>query len=121
MVEKLVFFCIPCVVLLVYFLVAGIFFPRYRLYIRDGWRCFLDKLRGRKCSVSFDNRMRLAFAMWFTERGMIRLGRFFSNERNFKTTFTILGVLFTILSIYLFFVLMNFLAEPPCVDDVCAI
>jgi len=108
-------------VLVLYFLIAGIFFPRYRVYVRDGWKCFLDKLRGKKCSVSFDNRMRLFLSMWLTERGMSRLGRFFHNERNFKITFTILGIAFTIISIYLFFVLIQFYFEPPCVDGVCGI
>ena len=117
----MVLFCIPCLILLLYFLIAGIFFPRYRNYIRDGWRCFLDKLKGRKCAASFDNRMRLAFSMWLTKHRMARLGRFFYNERNFKLTFTVLGIAFTIISVYLFIVFIQFLIEPPCTDDVCAI
>ena len=117
----MVFFCIPCVILVSYFLVAGIFFPRYREYVKDGWLCFLDKLRGKQCSVSFDNRMRLAFSMWLTEKGMERLGRFFYDERNFKVTFTLIGIAFTVISIYLFLVLMGFMAHSPCSGDVCAI
>ncbi len=117
----MVLFCIPCLVLLAYFLVAGIFFPRYRLYIKDGWRCFLDKLRGKKCSVSFDNRMRLAFSMWLTERGLVKMGKFFSSEKNFKMTFTILGIFFTILSLYLLIIWINFLVTPPCTEEVCGI
>ena len=117
----MVFFCIPCVILVLYFLVAGIFFPRYRVYIKEGWCCFLDKLRGKKCSVSFDNRMRLSFSVWLTEKNMPRMGRFFYDERNFRIAFTALGIAFTIISIFLFIVLMNFLANPPCVSDVCSI
>jgi len=117
----MVIFCIPCLVLLAYFGIAGIFFPRYRNYIKEGWRCFLDKLKGSKCSVSFDNRMRLALSMWFTERNMPRLGRFFHNKRNFEITFIVIGVVSTIVSIYLFILLINFLIFPPCVGDVCGI
>ena len=62
----------------------SIFFPKYRRYIREGWRCFTDKLRGKKCSVSFDNRMRMAFSMWLAKRGLVRAGKFFSIERNFN-------------------------------------
>ncbi|MCX6818856.1 MAG: hypothetical protein NT129_02550 [Candidatus Aenigmarchaeota archaeon] len=117
----MVLFCIPCLVLLLYFLIASIFFPRYRTYIKDGWRCFIDKLMRRKCAASFDNRMRLAFSMWLTSHHMPGLGRFFHSERNFKLTFTILGIVFTILSIYLFLLFIHFQINPPCSDDVCKI
>jgi len=117
----MVLFCIPCLVILAYFGIAGIFFPRYRNYIKEGWRCFLDKLKRRKCSASFDNRMRLALSMWFTERKMPSVGRFFNNKRNFETTLIIVGVVSTIVSIYLFYLLINYLISPPCVDDVCVI
>jgi UDP-N-acetylmuramyl pentapeptide phosphotransferase/UDP-N-acetylglucosamine-1-phosphate transferase len=107
--------------LLLYFLIAGIFFPRYRTYVKDGWRCFIDKLRGRKCAASFDNRMRLAFSMWLTKHHMSRLGKFFYSERNFKLTFTILGIVFTIISIYLFILLIHFQINPPCNNNTCSV
>lgn len=108
------FFCIPCLVLISYFAVASIFFPKYRSYIKEGWRCFWDKLKGRKCSASFDNRMRLAVSMWFSERGMPSVGRFLHNERNFNLTLIVVGVVSTIISIILFIILINFLTTPYC-------
>jgi hypothetical protein len=113
----MVFFCIPCLALLVYFLIMSIFFPRYRVYIREGWRCFIDKLKGRKCSVSFDNRMRLAFSGWLTKRGMVRMGRFFNDERNFNMTLTAIAVITTIISIYLIVLFVYFQLYPPCTQD----
>jgi len=108
-------------VLLAYFAIAGIFFPRYRVYIKEGWRCFLDKLRGKECSVSFDNRMRLALSMWFTRRGMSSVGKFFYNKRNFNMVLIVVGVVSTIVSIYLFILLINYLIYPPCADNVCPV
>lgn len=114
-------FCIPCLALISYFLILGIFFPKYRVYIKDGWKCFLDKLLGKKCSVSFDNRMRLAFSMWLTKKGSAKLGRFFYNERNFNITLTVLTIALTIVSIYLSILLVKFWISPPCSpESVCA-
>jgi hypothetical protein len=118
----MVLFCIPCLVLLAYFGIASIWVPRYRGYIKEGWRCFVDKLKGKKCSVSFDNRMRLAVSMWFTERKMPSVGRFLHNKRNFEITLIVIGVVTTIISIYLFALLISFLIESPCeAGDVCAV
>jgi len=114
-------FCIPCLVLISYFAIASIFVPKYRLYIKEAWQCFLDKLRGKKCSISFDNRMRLAVSMWFAEKNMPRIGKFLHDERNFKITLTMVGVVFTVISIFLFIVLLEYLAHPPCEGDVCSI
>lgn len=114
-------FCIPCLVLVAYFLIAAIFFPRYRIYIKEAWKCFSDKLKGKKCAVSFDNKMRLALSMWFTKKGMIGLGKFFNNKRNFNIFFTIVGIAFTIISTLLFIVLVKFLIKSPCVDGTCPI
>ena len=102
-----------------YFGIASIFFPKYRSYIKKGWRCFLDKLKGKKCVASFDSRMRLAVSMWFAERGMPSVGKFLRNERNFNITLIVVGVVSTILTIALFILLINFLLYPPCVEDVC--
>src|SRR4030042_2407171 len=97
--SKMVFFlCIPCLVLVLYFLIAAIFFPRYRHYISEAWKCFSDKLKGKKCSFSFDNKMRLALSMWFAKHNMNKLGKFFYSQKNFNVTFTILGIVFMIVS-----------------------
>lgn len=115
-------FCIPCLALLLYFLIMGIFFPRYRGYLRESWICFLDKLRGKKCSISFDSRMRLSFSIWLTKKGMVRLGRFFYKKKNFDIVLSILIIVITIVSIYLFVLWIQYLINPPCdVGDSCAI
>jgi len=116
-----IFFCIPCLALLMYFGIAGIFFPRYRTYLKDAWRCFYDKLRRKKCPVSFDNKMRLALSTWFADHNMTSLGRFFYNEKNFKMVLTIVLIVFTIISIYLFILFVQYLYKPPCVDNVCGV
>ena len=110
----MVLFCLPCLALLAYFGIASIFFPRYRGYLREGWRCFTDKLRGKKCSVSFDNRMRMAFSAWLTRRGMVRLGRFFNEKRNFDLVMSAFIVGSTILTIYFIVLYIHFLIYPPC-------
>ena len=118
----MVLFCIPCLALLLYFGVASIFVPRYRKYFKDAWKCFLDKLRGKKCAVSFDNRMRLAFSMWLTKRGLVSAGKFFHKKRNFDIFMIVFLIVTTILSIYLFVLLIKFWMNPPCVDNgVCAV
>jgi hypothetical protein len=118
----MVFFCIPCLALVAYFAVASIFFPKYRLYIREGWRCFTEKLRGKKCSVSFDSRMRLALSAWLTRKGMVGAGRFFAKERNFNIFLTALAVVSTVLTVYLMVLFIQFQIAPPCdAGDVCAV
>lgn len=112
-------FCIPCLVLIVYFGIASIFFPKYRSYIKEGWHCFLSKLKRKKCVASFDNRMRLAVSMWFAERGMPSVGKFLRNERNFNITLIVVGAVSTIVSIVLFILLINFLLYPPCAEGIC--
>jgi hypothetical protein len=117
----MVLFCIPCLALLAYFGVASIFFPKYRVYMKEGWRCFIDKLKRKKCSVSFDNRMRIALSSWLTKRGLVKLGRFFNNERNFNMTLTIFVVGSTILTVYLLLLYIQFWFNPPCTDNTCSI
>jgi hypothetical protein len=100
----------------------SIFFPKYRRYIKEGWRCFMDKLRRKKCSVSFDNRMRMAFSAWLTQRGLVRFGRFFSSEKNFNIFMTTVAVVSTILTIYFIILFIQFQIYPPCdVGSTCAV
>lgn len=118
------FLCIPCLVLIAYFLIVAIFFPQYRPYIKEAWKCFLDKLKGKKCSVSFDNKMRLAFSMWLTKRGYIGLGKYFYDQKNFNRVFTIIGIVFIIVSSVLLVLLIKFLFfGSPCSnpDSTCRI
>ena len=118
----MVLFCIPCLALLAYFGIASIFFPKYRSYLREGWRCFMDKLMMKKCSVSFDNRMRIALSSWLTRRGAVRLGRFFHSERNFNMTLTILVLVSTLITIYFMILLVQFWLYPPCdTGTTCAV
>jgi len=113
-------FCIPCLALLLYFIIASIFFPKYRIYIKEGWKCFLDKLLGKKCSVSFDNKMRINFSMWLTKKRMVRLGKFFYNKRNFDITLIVVVVILTAISMYFFILLIKFWISPPCAEGICA-
>ncbi len=118
----MVFFCIPCLVLVAYFLVASVFIPRYRTYIREGWRCFADKLRGKECSVSFDNKMRLAVSEWFVKRRMPGVGRFLYKKKNFDWTIITVGLVTTLLTVYLVFVAYEFwFVSPPCTADTCGV
>lgn len=118
----MVFFCIPCLVLVAYFLLASLFIPRYRIYIKEGWKCFSDKLRGKECSVSFDNKMRLVTSEWFANHGMSRAGKFLYNKKNFDWTLITVGVATTILTVYLAFVAYDFwFVEPPCTEQTCGI
>ena len=118
----MVIFCIPCLILVAYFLVASLFMPRYRVYIKHGWRCFSDKIRGKECSVSFDNKMRLVTSEWFVKRGMPRLGKFLYKKKNFDWTLIIIGVVTTIVTCYLAVLAYQFwFVEPPCTTDTCSI
>ena len=108
--------------LVAYFVVASIFIPRYRVYIKAGWRCFADKLRGKECSVSFDNKMRLVVSEWFANRGMPRIGKFLYKKRNFDWTMITIGILTTVVTVYLTFMAYQFwFVEPPCTVDTCSI
>ncbi|MFO7872594.1 MAG: hypothetical protein R6U26_03030 [Candidatus Undinarchaeales archaeon] len=118
----MVLFCIPCLALILYFGIAGIFIPKYRTYYKDAWKCFLDKIKGKKCSVSFDNRMRLALSMWLTKKGFESAGKWFHKKRNFNLVLIIFVITTTILSIYLFALLIQYLQNSPCdTGSSCAI
>jgi len=108
------FLCIPCFALFLYFAIVGIFIPRYRLYIKEAWKRFIDKLKGKKCSISFDNKARLAVSNWFAKRNMNKTARFFYKKRNFDMALIIAIIIFTIVSTWLFFLLIKFLINSPC-------
>lgn len=109
------FLCIPCLLLIAYFGIMAIFVPRYRVYFKEAITCFKDKLTGKKCSISFDERMRMKLSAWFLDRNHVKLGNFFNNKRNFNITMTILFIIFTIVSIYLFILLYQFIfVKSPC-------
>ena len=111
----MVLFCIPCLALILYFLIISLFVPRYRVYIREAWICFVEKLRGRKCPVSFDKKIHHAFVMWLTKKNKLGMARFFSKKRNFDIWLTILLIVLTILSSWLFWLLIKFLfIKSPC-------
>jgi len=108
-------FCIPCLALLLYFGILSIFIPKYRLYIKEAWRCFIDKLRGRKCPVSFDKKIHQAFVLWLARRNKVGAAKFFSSKKNFDIILIMVLLLFTIISTYLFWLLIKFLfIKSPC-------
>jgi hypothetical protein len=112
----MIFLCIPCLVLLIYFVILGFFFPKYHGYIREAWECFYKKLIGKKCSISFDNRMRIKLSMWLSKNGFSRLGKFLYKKKNFDMILIVIGIVFTILTIWLMIVFIQFLIKSPCED-----
>ena len=111
----MIFLCIPCLTLILYFLIFGIFIRRYRVYIKEAWRCFLDKLQGKKCSVSFDNKIHKAFVLWLAKRNHVKMARFFQKERNFDVLLITALVIFTIVTTWLAWLLYKFLfIKSPC-------
>lgn len=115
------FLCIPCLALLLYFAIVGAFVPRYRVYIGEAWKCFIDKLKGKKCSVSFDNKARLALSTWFAKRNMNKTAKFLYNKRNFDTTLIIAIIAFSVVSTWLSILLIKFLIHSPCAGKACEI
>ena len=116
------FLCIPCLLLIAYFAVMGAFVPKYRVYCKEAVTCFMDKLKGRKCSISFDERMRLKFSGWLADKNFVRAARFFSNKRNFNITFSIIFIIVTIVSTYLFILLVEYLfIQSPCDNGACEV
>jgi hypothetical protein len=116
------FLCIPCLAIFIYLAIAGIFFPRYRVYLQEAWRCFVDKLMGKKCSVSFDNKARLAISAWFAKRNMNKTAKFLYNKRNFNIAMISFFIIFTIVTTWLFFLFIKFLINSPCAGkDTCTI
>lgn len=111
----MIIFCIPCLTLILYFLILSLFIPRYRILIKEAWLCFVDKLHGRKCSVSFDNKMHKAFVLWLAKRNHLKAARFFQKKRNFDIFLASTLIIFTIVTTWLFLLLIKFLfIEPPC-------
>lgn len=107
--------CIPCLTLLLYFGILSIFIPKYRLFLADAWRCFIDKLRGRKCPVSFDKKMHQAFIMWLARKNKVGMAKYFSDKKKFDWWVISLFIMFSIVSTYLFILLMKFLfIKSPC-------
>jgi len=52
--------------------------------------------------------------MWLSKNGMSKLGKFFYNKKNFDLVLTIIGVIFTLISIWLFIVFIQYMINPPC-------
>jgi len=121
--KMVIFFCIPCLMLIAYFGILSIFAPKYRIDFKEAITCFIDKLKGKKCSISFDERMRMKLSAWLIDKGYIKLGKFFNNRRNFNITFTFIFIIFSIVTTYLFILLIQYLfIQSPCnIGDSCAI
>jgi len=115
----MVLFCLPCIALVLYFLVVSIFVPRYRVYIKEAWRCFLDKLKGKKCSISFDERMHKAFVMWLARHNKLGMARYFSSKKKFDFWLGFSVIIFTVVSTWLLWLLIKFviLGKSPCAGN----
>jgi len=108
-------FCLPCLFLIFYFIILGIFIPSKRKFIKDAIKCFWNKLTLQHCTDSFDMLMHIEFTMWLSENNYIYLSKFFKKKRNFDIFIIIIGFVFTVINILLFYLLYRFLfIKSPC-------
>jgi len=108
-------FCLPCLSLVFYFVILGIFIPSKRKFIKDAFRCFWKKLTLQHCTDSFDDLMHKRFVMWLAERDKMFLVKVFKNKKHFDITIGITGLVFSILNSLLFYLLYKFLfIKSPC-------
>jgi hypothetical protein len=116
-------FCVPCLSLILYFLILGIFFPSKRKFIKDAINCFWKKVKGKYCPDSFDDLTHKRFVMWLSEKNFDGLARFFVNKRNFDLVLVLSSVIFIIIDIWLFILLLNWIfIKSPCeIGSICRI
>jgi hypothetical protein len=115
--------CLPCLSLIIYFLIIGIFFPSKRKFIKDAIQCFWKKFKGEYCSDAFDLLVHKQFVMWLSEHNMNRLAKFFVNKKNFDRVLVISMLVFlTINSILLILLFKWIFIKSPCAGEgVCQI
>ena len=116
-------FCLPCLSLIIYFALIGIFFPSKRKFIKDAIKCFWKKFKGEYCSDSFDELVHKQFVMWLSDKKMDSLAKFFVNKKNFDRVLVISMLVFlTINSILLILLFKWIFIKSPCAGEgVCQI
>jgi len=107
-------FCLTCLSLIVYFAILGIFFPSKRKFIKEAIRCFWMKATGKHCTDAFDDLIHNRFCMWLLEHKHRTLANFFGPKRRFDALVITSFIIFAVLNIYLFYLLITFLQNPPC-------
>lgn len=112
----IVFFCIPCLILFGVMGILGIFFPKYRPYIKEAWQCFWRKLQFKPCDSPFDQKVKAKITGYFIKKNYMRLAKF--NQKYFEVMMTLFGIVFFIVSIYLtyLFIVWIILGQSPCVN-----
>lgn len=110
-------FCIPCLLLLLYFGILAIFVPSKRHYVKDAWHCFTRKLLMRPCDVEFDKQMKARFSAWLAAKGHPRAGAFVF--KHFETMMTVLFAILFIVSIYATYLFWEWIVvgNKPCAPD----
>jgi len=106
-------FCIPCLVLLLYFVILAVFVPSKRPYVALAWHCFTRKLLMRPCEVSFDEAMKAATTAWFIKSNHNKTARFINKHfADILTAIFIISLVLTIISILLAY--QWYFVQSPC-------
>jgi len=108
------FFCLPCLTLIIYFTIVGIFIPSKRAFIKEAIKCFWKKLTLQHCTDSFDDLVHKRFVMWLLDRKP-RLAKFFGKKIRFDLFLSFTAVIFTIVNVLLLVLLYKWLfIKSPC-------
>jgi len=108
-------FCLPCLALIIYFSILGIFLPSKRNFIKDAIQCFWKKLTFQHCTDAFDDLVHKQFVMWLSEKNKDSLAHFFSKKRNFDIVLSLATLVFIVLNGLLLILMYRWLfIKSPC-------
>ena len=114
-------FCLPCLSLIIYFVVIGIFFRTKRRFIKEATICFWKKITHQRCTDAFDDLMHKQFVMWLMNRSEV-LARKFKDKRLFDVTLVVIATIFSLINTLILILLYRWLfIQSPCdaVEGVC--
>jgi len=107
-------FCLPCLSLILYFTIIGIFVPSKRGFINDAIKCFWKKLTSQHCTDAFDDLIHKKFVMWLADKNMW-LAKVYKDKRVFDMTLVISALAFFLINALLLILLYNWLfIKSPC-------
>jgi hypothetical protein len=89
-----------CVIALVVFAVLGIFSARYRAYFFEAFDCVFKKMTLRKCTTSFDKKMKLKVTTKLSHVNKPLGGFVFKNFDTISWIFTIIMIISMAWSLY---------------------
>ena len=117
----MVVFCIPCLVLFLIVSVIAMFFPRYKPFIKESWRCFWDKLRMRPCEMEFDKKVKTKMVSKLIKRDKPKLANFVN--KYFDLSLIVLGIFMIVVMVYLTYLSVDWilLGNKPCNNGTCEI